>query len=54
MYFPIKLDCLLIFVLKIGINRNDDKLLNIDVLEEMNNGQLQAIVNDLYYQIEGM
>ncbi|CAF0764613.1 unnamed protein product [Adineta steineri] len=35
-----------------GINANLDKPLNIDILEEMNIGQLQAIINDLYCLIE--
>jgi hypothetical protein len=44
----------LIFILKIGHDTTGDRLLNIEMLEEMNNGQLQAFVNDLYCQIEGI
>jgi hypothetical protein len=44
---------LLIFIFKIGINANINKPLSIEILEEMNIGQLQVLVNDLYCQIEG-
>ncbi|CAF3901139.1 unnamed protein product [Rotaria sordida] len=36
----------------IGLNTNGDKSLTIDLLKEMNIGQLQAIINDLYCRIE--
>lgn len=36
----------------IGIRSNDDKPLTLRMLEEMNIGQLQVIVNDLHGQIE--
>ncbi|CAF2654874.1 unnamed protein product [Rotaria sp. Silwood2] len=36
----------------IGLNANIDKSLSIDLLKEMNIGQLQAIINDLYCRIE--
>ncbi|CAF3733766.1 unnamed protein product [Rotaria sp. Silwood1] len=36
----------------IGLNENNDKLLTIDILKEMNIGQLQTIINDLHYRIE--
>ncbi|CAF4018629.1 unnamed protein product, partial [Rotaria magnacalcarata] len=37
----------------IGINTNGDKPLTLRMLEDMNIGQLQVIVNDLHCQIEG-
>jgi len=37
---------------KIGINTNGDKPLTLRMLEDMNIGQLQVIVNDLHCQIE--
>lgn len=43
-----------IFILKIGINANIDKPLTMEILEEMNIGQLQVIINDLYCLIEGI
>jgi hypothetical protein len=39
-------------LLKIGINTNGDKPLTLRILEDMNIGQLQVIVNDLHCQIE--
>ncbi|CAF1056907.1 unnamed protein product [Adineta steineri] len=36
----------------IGINTNGDKPLSLRILEDMNIGQLQIIVNDLHCQIE--
>lgn len=39
-------------LLKIGINANGDKPLSRRLLEDMNIGQLQVIVNDLHCQIE--
>ncbi|CAF2823117.1 unnamed protein product [Rotaria sp. Silwood2] len=36
----------------IGLNANIDNSLSIDLLKEMNIGQLQAIINDLYCRIE--
>ncbi len=39
-------------LLKIGINTNGDKPLTLRMLEDMNIGQLQVIVNDLHCQIE--
>ncbi|CAF3673965.1 unnamed protein product [Rotaria sordida] len=36
----------------IGINTNDDKPLTVRMLEDMNIGQLQVLVNDLHCQIE--
>ncbi|CAF1145337.1 unnamed protein product [Adineta ricciae] len=36
----------------IGINTNGDKPLTVRMLEDMNIGQLQVIVNDLHCQIE--
>ncbi len=44
----------ILFYLKIGINVNVNKPLSIGILEEMNLGQLQVLVNDLYCQIEGI
>jgi hypothetical protein len=41
------------FWFKIGINTNGDKPLTLRMLEDMNIGQLQVIVNDLHCQIEG-
>lgn len=41
-----------IYLLKIGINANGDKPLSRRLLEDMNIGQLQVIVNDLHCQIE--
>jgi len=47
---------LFIFIIyfKIGIHVNVNKPLSIEILEEMNLGQLQVLVNDLYCQIEGI
>jgi hypothetical protein len=42
----------LFYLLKIGINTNGDKPLTLRILEDMNIGQLQVIVNDLHCQIE--
>jgi hypothetical protein len=53
-FFSMKYVYLLSFILKIGINVNVDKPLTIENLEEMNIGQLQAIINDLYCLIEGI
>lgn len=41
-----------IYLFKIGINANGDKPLSRRLLEDMNIGQLQVIVNDLHCQIE--
>lgn len=41
-------------LLQIGINTNGDKPLTLRMLEDMNIGQLQVIVNDLHSQIEGI
>jgi hypothetical protein len=53
-FFAMKYNYFLLFILKIGINVNVDKPLTIESLEEMNIGQLQAIINDLYCLIEGI
>jgi len=45
---------LFFYLLKIGINTNGDRPLSVRVLEDMNIGQLQVIVNDLHCQIEGI
>ena len=39
---------------QIGVNTNGDKPLTNRMLEDMNIGQLQVIVNDLHCQIESM
>lgn len=54
LYVLTNIDSLYIFILKIGINANTNIPLSIEALEEMNIGQLQVIVNDLYNQIEGI
>ena len=53
-FFSMKYHYLSIFILKIGINANVDKPLTMEILEEMNIGQLQVIMNDLYCLIEGI
>jgi hypothetical protein len=42
-----------IFICQVGINTNVNKPLSIEILEELNIGQLQVFVNDLHCQIEG-
>jgi hypothetical protein len=54
LFSAMKYNYFLLFILKIGINVNVDKPLTIESLEEMNIGQLQAIINDLYCLIEGI
>jgi len=48
------LSIFVLFLLKIGINTNGDKPLTLRMLEDMNIGQLQVIVNDLHCQIESI
>ncbi|CAF4273424.1 unnamed protein product, partial [Rotaria sordida] len=38
--------------MQIGLNGNGNKSLTIDLLKEMNIGQLQVIINELYCRIE--
>ena len=40
------------FMLKIGIDVRGDEQLTAELLEEMNIGQLQIIINNLYHHIE--
>lgn len=48
------LDSTMFSLMQIGINTNGDKPLTVRMLEDMNIGQLQVIVNDLHCQIESM
>jgi hypothetical protein len=50
----IKCNLLFMFLFKIGINTNGNKPFTNQILEEINIGQLQIIINDLYYRIEGI
>ena len=45
-------DLTMFSLVQIGINTNGDKPLTVRMLEDMNIGQLQVIVNDLHCQIE--